>query len=693
MRYEVFVFAFSLTVTDTVYSGGCNGTIKHPGITKSPSCNTSEGADVTFKWTYSNIPKGSITGLIIFRKKRLPLLGIDGAGKIAFYIKGTSHAHYNVSWEKEHGSIVFKIRNVTTKDAGDYTLKMRRVGYADIESRFNVIVRKVFIVTTHHLKLASLESKKKTRSFISSSTSPMKNVSDRPTSKKKFSSTHYPSRTVKASPIYITQTIVTSVLTPPREKSGFSKLNDLTVSKTHALNEKEEEYDIWIIIMLCVLAGMAPVALLSLMIAIYKLRKRPKKRRKNHENIQLQERNLMIRHQSDETTNGELEDSFSASTMSGFSYRDSLNAASDEEPPTAITFGIAHTEAPGVSHDFPSVVTREVKQDANCPLLPRRKNYELKRELIRDMEIVGQGAFGLVAKAILFHRNGPSTVAVKMLKEFASNEDRRDLIAECNLMKRLDFHKNVVQLVGYVLQSEPIWVVTEYVTHGDLLGFLRKFRGIEDSVYHGVATYCGSSFTQQQLLKMAKDIACGMAHLARNKIVHRDLAARNVLVDENTNCKITDFGMARDVKSTDYYRTKNRGRIPFKWTAIEAILYDKYTTMSDVWSYGVVLYEVVTIGGSPYSQLGPREICKRLKRGWRMEKPNHVSTELYSVMLMCWAANPEDRPSFVVLSGIFGTILGNQSEYINMKECKYLYDTAESTSSGTSTGFLHELLI
>ena len=123
----------------------------------------------------------------------------------------------------------------------------------------------------------------------------------------------------------------------------------------------------------------------------------------------------MIHHQSDETTNGELEDSFSASTMSGFSYRDSLNA-SDEEPPTAITFGIAHSGAPGVSHDFPLVLTREVKQDANCPLLPRRKNYELKRELIRDMEIVGQGAFGLVAKAILFHRNGQSTVAVKMLK-------------------------------------------------------------------------------------------------------------------------------------------------------------------------------------------------------------------------------------------------------------------------------------
>jgi hypothetical protein len=125
----------------------------------------------------------------------------------------------------------------------------------------------------------------------------------------------------------------------------------------------------------------------------------------------------MIHHQRDETSiNGALEDSFNASNMSGFSYRDSLGGGSDDELPTTITFGIAYSEAPDVSHDFPPMLTQEVRQDANCPVLPRRRNYEIKRELIRDMETVGQGAFGLVAKAILFHRNGPSTVAVKMLK-------------------------------------------------------------------------------------------------------------------------------------------------------------------------------------------------------------------------------------------------------------------------------------
>jgi hypothetical protein len=137
--------------------------------------------------------------------------------------------------------------------------------------------------------------------------------------------------------------------------------------------------------------------------------------------FQLQERNLLTNHRRDETSDGELDDGFSTSSMSGFSYRDSLEShgASEEEIPTTITFGVEQSEALGVFHDYPAstVTPREIKQGENCPLLPNRKNYELKRELIRDMEIVGEGAFGLVAKAILFHtENSLSTVAVKMLK-------------------------------------------------------------------------------------------------------------------------------------------------------------------------------------------------------------------------------------------------------------------------------------
>ena len=137
--------------------------------------------------------------------------------------------------------------------------------------------------------------------------------------------------------------------------------------------------------------------------------------------FQLQER---THHRRDETSNGELDDGFSTSSMSGFSYRDSLEShgANDEEIPTTITFGVAQSESLGVFHDYPSTVTREIKQGENCPLLPNRKNYELKRELIRDMEIVGEGAFGVVAKAILFHtENSLSTVAVKMLKGLLDN--------------------------------------------------------------------------------------------------------------------------------------------------------------------------------------------------------------------------------------------------------------------------------
>ncbi|CAB4014289.1 tyrosine- kinase receptor Tie-1-like isoform X2, partial [Paramuricea clavata] len=691
---------------------GCDGTKKNPEIVKAPleDYHAGVGSTVILQWTYCKTRESSITGIIISRKTT--------------YYQAT-HQRYNITWIKKNGSITFIIMNISMSDAGHYTLVIRRVGYVDLEKRVNVVVRRA--ESPGHPKLLTRDLISITKTPISPST---KSLSDHGSSKE-IPSTHYPSHTAKLNSM---ETIVTSVLATKRQKYGLSKTNsDLTASKKHTVkmitiyklrrrrnkrshiihgsptvgknSQKTLESDCNCKIVQCscclnfspkiyehgISADHAHVK-----IAYTYIRKKCGNITSINTNIQLQERNLTIHHQRSEMTNGELDDSFSASSMSGFSYRDSLEShdASDEEPPSTITFGIAQSEAPGVSRDFISIITRDIKQDANCPLLPKRKNYELKRELIRDMEIVGQGAFGLVAKAVLSYKNGLCIVAVKMLKEFASNEDRRDLIAECTLMRRLDSHKNVVQLLGHVLQTEPIWVVTEYVAHGDLLGFLRKCRGIQDSVYHGVATYCGSSLTQHQLLNMAKDIACGMAHLAQNKIIHRDLAARNVLVDENTNCKITDFGMARDLWTIRFYLSIQyyHGRIPFKWTAIEAILYDKYTTMSDVWSYGIVLYEIVTIGDIIFVPCPNTRAIEGLFRDWNVpdvdvvyediasEMNNGLAflTELYSVMLMCWAANPEDRPSFLGLSGIFGTILGNQSEYINMEEYKHhLYDTVE----------------
>ncbi|XP_028401806.1 hepatocyte growth factor receptor-like [Dendronephthya gigantea] len=703
-KCEVLAFAFLFTNANTLTyaAGGCDGIAKNSVNKKAPpkDYQVVEGSRATLEWEYCKKQIDSVSGIIISRKNQIKpyLLAMDVTGKIYYY--KANRSRHNVSWSKENGSIVFSIMNISMADGGHYTLEIRRVGYADFQNTVNVIVHRAEKPNWYPSKSTSiLKDITKTSVFLNLYITPTSmNVSYRTSGSKETSFTHYPSTVATT----ITHKVLRNIVsTTKRQENGSSEnRHHITISRKSSVKDKEE-YDDIVLIVIYILAGIATMMLFSVMIALrIKLQKRRKERSNARRefltdinaNIQSPSANITNHRERDEARI-ELDDSFSVSSMSGFSYRDSLglNDASEEEPFSAITFGIRQPGASLVCHDFPTTPTHEIiEQDASCPLLPKRKNYEVQREFISDLKIIGQGAFGLVARANMLLKNELCVVAVKMLKEFASNEDRRDLISECQLMRSLEYHKNVVQLLGFVLQSEPIWVVTEYAAHGDLLGFLRKCRGIQDSVYHGVDTYCGSSLTQKQLLNMAKDIACGMAHLSRNDIIHRDLAARNVLVDENISCKITDFGMARDIKTTSYYRVKNRGRIPLKWTAIEAILDERYTTMSDVWSYGVVLYEIVTIGRSPYPRLGPGEILRRLKRGWRMERPEHVNIDLYNVMLTCWAANSEERPSFLSLSAIFSSLLGNESEYINMKGCRYqMFETLESSSeSEASTGSL-----
>ncbi|XP_068732282.1 uncharacterized protein [Montipora capricornis] len=308
------------------------------------------------------------------------------------------------------------------------------------------------------------------------------------------------------------------------------------------------------------------------------------------------------------------------------------------------------------------------------PLHPSGRSWEVSQEDVHVIKIIGKGAFSQVAQATVKNvreHQEETTVAVKMLKANAPPSDRKDLLSELELMKKMKPHPHVIKLIGCVTESEPLMVLIEYVPFGDLLGYLRKSRGLNDTYYKDPDVQPETNLTSEQLIKFAWQIADGMCYLCSKKIVHRDLAARNVLVGEGERCKVTDFGMARNVGQDDIYTKKSRGRLPVKWTACEALLYGVYTTQSDVWSYGILLYEILTIGGSPYPDTNARLIANKLQQGYRMPKPRHVDSKLYEIMMKCWEEDPSDRPTFEKLRRTMKDMEKNHKTYVNLSQ----YDT------------------
>jgi len=316
-------------------------------------------------------------------------------------------------------------------------------------------------------------------------------------------------------------------------------------------------------------------------------------------------------------------------------------------------------------YDYPSV-------GIYMPLNPSTMSWEINREEVTIIKIIGRGAFSEVAKATvrncLRSGDGNTTVAVKKLKANAPDSDRRDLLSELELMKTLKPHPHVIKLMGCVTESDPLMVLIEYIPFGDLLGYLRKSRGLNDTYYKDPDVKPQTCLTAEQLMKFAWQVADGMCYLAFRKIIHRDLAARNVLVGKGEKCKVTDFGMARDVHQDNIYIRNSCGRLPVKWTAYEALMYGTYTTQSDVWSYGVLLYEILTVGGSPYPDINAREIPRKLEEGYRMPKPKHVNDKLYMLMLKCWEEHPNERPTFSDLRVTLKEMEGNHPMYVNLSE-------------------------
>ncbi|CAB3373126.1 Hypothetical predicted protein [Cloeon dipterum] len=265
--------------------------------------------------------------------------------------------------------------------------------------------------------------------------------------------------------------------------------------------------------------------------------------------------------------------------------------------------------------------------------LPLDSEWEFPRNLLVLGKVLGEGAFGKVMQAEgqgILDSGVKTVVAVKMLKEGHTDSEMLDLVSEMEMMKMIGSHINIINLLGCCTQDGPLYVIVEFAPHGNLRDFLRKHR--PSSGYEPAIGHCKdkNTLTQKDLVSFAYQVARGMEYLASRRCIHRDLAARNVLVSEDYILKIADFGLARDVHQHDYYRKTTDGRLPVKWMAPEALFQRVYTTQSDVWSYGVLLWEIMTLGGTPYPSVPSVEkLFQLLRSGHRMEKPPCCSLEMY----------------------------------------------------------------
>uniref|UniRef100_A0A5F8GHI5 Vascular endothelial growth factor receptor 3 n=1 Tax=Monodelphis domestica TaxID=13616 RepID=A0A5F8GHI5_MONDO len=362
----------------------------------------------------------------------------------------------------------------------------------------------------------------------------------------------------------------------------------------------------------------------------------------------------------------------------------------------------------------------EVALEDQCEYLPYDSSkWEFPRERLHLGRVLGHGAFGKVVEASAFginKGNSCDTVAVKMLKEGATASEHKALMSELKILIHIGNHLNVVNLLGACTKPNgPLMVIVEFCKYGNLSNYLRTKRedfspyreksprlrnqvrsmveavkadrrsrtGTSDSAIFtrfllgkGLASRAQpiqdeddlwqSPLTMEDLICYSFQVARGMEFLASRKCIHRDLAARNILLSENNVVKICDFGLARDIyKDPDYVR-KGSARLPLKWMAPESIFDKVYTTQSDVWSFGVLLWEIFSLGASPYPGVQiNEEFCQRLKDGTRMRAPEYATAEIRHIMLSCWSGDPKERPAFSDLVEILGDLLQENVQQVN----------------------------
>ncbi|XP_011817092.1 PREDICTED: mast/stem cell growth factor receptor Kit isoform X2 [Colobus angolensis palliatus] len=367
--------------------------------------------------------------------------------------------------------------------------------------------------------------------------------------------------------------------------------------------------------------------------------------------------------------------------------------------------------------------------------LPYDHKWEFPRNRLSFGKTLGAGAFGKVVEATaygLIESDAAMTVAVKMLKPSAHVTEREALMSELKVLSYLGNHMNIVNLLGACTIGGPTLVITEYCCYGDLLNFLRRKRGsficskqedhAETALYknllHSKESACSDSTNEhmdrrpgvssvvptkadkrrsarigsyierdvtpaimeddelalelEDLLSFSYQVAKGMAFLASKNCIHRDLAARNILLTHGRITKICDFGLARDIKNDSNYVVKGNARLPVKWMAPESIFNCVYTFESDVWSYGIFLWELFSLGRSPYPGMPvDSKFYKMIKEGFRMLSPEHAPAEMYDIMKTCWDADPLKRPTFKQIVQLIEKQISESTNHIysNLANC------------------------
>ncbi|KAK2822121.1 hypothetical protein Q5P01_022186 [Channa striata] len=282
---------------------------------------------------------------------------------------------------------------------------------------------------------------------------------------------------------------------------------------------------------------------------------------------------------------------------------------------------------------------------------PNDAVHEFAKEIdiscVKIEEVIGAGEFGEVCRGRLKQPGRREmVVAIKTLKAGYTERQRRDFLAEASIMGQFD-HPNVIRLEGVLTRSCPVLIITEFMENGALDSFLRLNDG---------------RFTMTQLVGMLRGIAAGMKYLSDMNYVHRDLAARNILVNSNLVCKVSDFGLSRfldDTSADATYTSSLGGKIPIRWTAPEAIAFRKFTSASDVWSYGIVMWEVVSYGERPYWDMSNQDVMTAVEQDYRLPPPMDCPMVLHQLMLECWMKERNLRPKFSRIVSTLDKLLRN----------------------------------